>query len=78
MKTFEIIEKYKFETITVIGFIGLSLIDETDKFNTLSGLIMLFGMFGMLAKTISPTVTILNVDTDEINKMIERKGKQNA
>ena len=82
MKTFEIIatlEKYKYEILVVIGLIGSSFIGEADPFNTLSGLIMLFGMFGMLAKTVSPTVSVVTLDVEqiaEIIEMIERKTNE--
>ena len=58
-KLLEKLEQYKYEAIAVIGLLGLVFINDDDPLSTLGGLIMLFGMFGMLAKTISPTVKIV-------------------
>jgi hypothetical protein len=78
MKKFKIIEKlleYKYEAFAIIGLIGTALINKDDPFSSLSVLIMLFGMFGMLAKTLSPTVNVVSVDFDQIIKMLEVKKK---
>lgn len=77
-KLIERIEQYKYEAIAVIGLLGVIFINNHDPLSKLSAIIMLFGMFGMLAKTISPTVNVMTVDVEQVIKMIERnegKGK---
>ena len=72
----KLIEQYKYEAIAVIGLLGVVFINDDDPLSTLGGLIMLFGMFGMLAKTISPTVNVMTVEAEQIIKMIERKSNE--
>ena len=72
MNKFKQIEQYKYEAIAVIGLLGVVFIGEDDPLSTLGGLIMLFGMFGMLAKTISPTVNVC-INPDQVSDQLDKK-----
>lgn len=63
-----------YESVALIGFTGLYLTPWDNMDWIVWGVVMLFGMFGTLAKTISPTVntTIYTMCPEKyVNRVIE-------
>jgi hypothetical protein len=61
------IYKYKYEVIALGGLIATAMMDASDPLLTISCIVMIFGMLGMLAETISPTVRVNVITNKDLN-----------
>jgi len=63
------IYKYKYEVIALGGLIATLLMDADDPLIAISCIVMIFGMLGMLAETISPTVKVNVITSEEFKRV---------
>jgi hypothetical protein len=61
------IYKYKYEVIALGGLIATLMMGAEDPLLTISCLVMVFGMLGMLAEKISPTVRVNVITNKDLN-----------
>lgn len=66
LKASRLILKYKYESAALGGLLGCIIINSDDPLALLSGLVMIFGMFGMIAETICPKLNIKIISPKKI------------
>jgi hypothetical protein len=57
----------KYKVIVLAGLIATAMMDASDPLIAISCIVMIFGMLGMLAETISPTVRVNVITNKDLN-----------